>query len=125
MQDLKRALCLRHDIRAANRWVYLDGRHSWGRVWSRQLLPRQCRQQAFPTHMAMVLLFQPETGQPLVVRDGSLITEMRTAAVSAAVTNRLASPDVFGAERPNMPSALPRSIALRPWTLSLPCAEQM
>lgn len=45
-----------------------------------------------PTHMAMVLLFNPETGEPLAVMDGRLITEMRTAAVSAAVTNRLALP---------------------------------
>ena len=45
-----------------------------------------------PTHMAMVLLFRPETGKPLAVMDGRLITEMRTAAVSAAVTNRLAAP---------------------------------
>jgi thiomorpholine-carboxylate dehydrogenase len=48
---------------------------------------------AVPTHMAMVLLFRPETGEPLAVMDGRLITEMRTAAVSAAVTRRLASPD--------------------------------
>jgi len=48
---------------------------------------------AVPTHMAMVLLFRPDTGEPLAVMDGRLITEMRTAAVSAAVTNRLASPD--------------------------------
>ena len=46
-----------------------------------------------PTHMAMVLLFSPETGEPLAVMDGRLITEMRTAAVSAAVTNRLALPN--------------------------------
>lgn len=46
-----------------------------------------------PTHMAMILLFRPETGEPLAVMDGRLITEMRTAAVSAAVTKRLASPD--------------------------------
>src|SRR5439155_1087033 len=38
---------------------------------------------ALPTHMAMVLLFRPETGEPLAVMDGRLITEMRTAAVSA------------------------------------------
>src|SRR5499425_1402022 len=48
---------------------------------------------AVPTHMAMVLLFRPDTGEPLAVMDGRLITEMRTAAVSAAVTKRLASPD--------------------------------
>ena len=46
-----------------------------------------------PTHLAMVLLFRPDTGEPLVVMDGRLITEMRTAAVSAAVTKHLASPD--------------------------------
>jgi ornithine cyclodeaminase/alanine dehydrogenase-like protein (mu-crystallin family) len=47
---------------------------------------------AFPTHLAMILLFDPDTGQPLALMDGRLITEMRTAAVSAAVTKRLASP---------------------------------
>ena len=46
-----------------------------------------------PTHLAMVLLFRPDTGEPLAVMDGRLITEMRTAAVSAAATNRLAAPD--------------------------------
>lgn len=46
-----------------------------------------------PTHMAMILLFRPETGEPLAVMDGRLITEMRTAAVSAAATDRLAAPD--------------------------------
>jgi thiomorpholine-carboxylate dehydrogenase len=46
-----------------------------------------------PTHTAMILLFRPETGEPLAVLDGRLITEMRTAAVSAAVTKQLAAPD--------------------------------
>ena len=44
-----------------------------------------------PTHLAMILLFRPDTGEPLAVMDGRLITEMRTAAVSATVTNHLAS----------------------------------
>lgn len=43
-----------------------------------------------PTHHAMILLFKPETGEPLVMMDGRLITEMRTAAVSAVATNLLA-----------------------------------
>jgi len=38
-------------------------------------------------------LFEPETGQPLAFLDGRLITEMRTAAVSAAVTRHLAPED--------------------------------
>ncbi len=43
-----------------------------------------------PTHLAMILLFRPDTGEPLAVMDGRLITEMRTAAVSAAVVKNLA-----------------------------------
>src|SRR5438477_9085400 len=46
------------------------------------------------THHAMILLFRPETGEPLVTMDGRLITEMRTAAVSAVATNALARADV-------------------------------
>ncbi|MGH8698661.1 MAG: ornithine cyclodeaminase family protein [Burkholderiales bacterium] len=49
--------------------------------------------QGVPTHHALVLLFRPETGEPLVVMDGRLITEMRTGAVSAAATRALARPD--------------------------------
>ena len=45
-----------------------------------------------PTHHAMILLFRPDTGEPLAVMDGRLITEMRTAAVSAAATRHLTSP---------------------------------
>jgi thiomorpholine-carboxylate dehydrogenase len=44
------------------------------------------------THLAMILLFRPDTGEPLAVMDGRRITEMRTAAVSAAVTKYLAPP---------------------------------
>jgi ornithine cyclodeaminase/alanine dehydrogenase-like protein (mu-crystallin family) len=47
---------------------------------------------AVPTHLAMILLFRTDTGEPLAVMDGRLITEMRTAAVSAAVTRHLAAP---------------------------------
>ena len=43
-----------------------------------------------PTHHATILLFKPETGEPLVMMDGRLITEMRTAAVSAVATEHLA-----------------------------------
>src|SRR5215471_21074133 len=48
---------------------------------------------AVPTHLAMILLFRTDTGEPLAVMDGRLITEMRTAAVSAAVTKYLAPPE--------------------------------
>jgi ornithine cyclodeaminase/alanine dehydrogenase-like protein (mu-crystallin family) len=46
-----------------------------------------------PTHMATIFLVDPQTGMPLAIMDGRLITEMRTAAVSAVATNLLASPD--------------------------------
>ncbi len=36
-----------------------------------------------PTHMAMIELLRRSSGEPLAVMDGRLITEMRTAAVSA------------------------------------------
>jgi ornithine cyclodeaminase/alanine dehydrogenase-like protein (mu-crystallin family) len=50
-------------------------------------------QRGIPTHMATIFLVDPETGAPLAVMDGTLITEMRTAAVSAAATKLLAAPD--------------------------------
>src|SRR5512133_2182666 len=46
-----------------------------------------------PTHMATIFLVEPQTGTPLAIMDGRLITEMRTAAVSAAATKLLAPPD--------------------------------
>ena len=46
--------------------------------------------QGIPSHHAVILLFKPETGEPLVTMDGRLITEMRTAAVSAVATRLLA-----------------------------------
>lgn len=44
-----------------------------------------------PTHQAVILVFDKETGSPLAVLDGRLITEMRTAAGSAAAARRLAT----------------------------------
>lgn len=46
-----------------------------------------------PTHQAVIQLFSAKTGEPLVAMDGRLITEMRTAAVSAAAVRLLARPD--------------------------------
>src|SRR3712207_6104320 len=46
-----------------------------------------------PTHHATILLFKPETGEPLATMDGRLITEVRTAAVSAVATRYLARAD--------------------------------
>jgi ornithine cyclodeaminase/alanine dehydrogenase-like protein (mu-crystallin family) len=46
-----------------------------------------------PTHQASIQLFSSQTGEPLAVMDGRLITELRTAAVSAVATRLLAKPD--------------------------------
>src|ERR1700681_698367 len=50
-------------------------------------------ERGIPTHMATIFLVDPQTGAPLAVMDGTLITEMRTAAVSAAATKLLAPCD--------------------------------
>lgn len=47
-----------------------------------------------PTHMAMIELLSCLTGEPLAVMDGRLVTEMRTAAVSAVALQTLASHEV-------------------------------
>lgn len=45
------------------------------------------------THHALILLFDPATGEPTAVMDGGLITEKRTAATSAVATSLLAAED--------------------------------
>jgi ornithine cyclodeaminase/alanine dehydrogenase-like protein (mu-crystallin family) len=46
-----------------------------------------------PTHLALIAIFRTATGEPLAVMDGRLITELRTAAVSAVATKLLGAPD--------------------------------
>ena len=50
-------------------------------------------ERGLPTHMATIFLVDPKTGTPIAIMDGRLITEMRTAAVSAAATKLLAPRD--------------------------------
>lgn len=50
-------------------------------------------ERGLPAHFATIFLLDPETGAPLAVMDGTFITEMRTAAVSAAATKPLAPDD--------------------------------
>src|SRR5438309_11537553 len=45
------------------------------------------------THHAVIVMFKAETGEPLAMMDGRLVTEMRTAAASAVATERLARAD--------------------------------
>ena len=46
-----------------------------------------------PTHLAMIVLFDPDTGALQALMDGRYITEARTAAVSAVSTRYLARAD--------------------------------
>lgn len=46
-----------------------------------------------PTHQALIQLFRSANGEPIAIMDGRLITEMRTAAVSALATDLLAPED--------------------------------
>src|SRR5207245_9458623 len=64
-----------------------------GRAVGAKLVTFYPQNKDVPTHHAMILLFRPETGEPLAVMDGRLITEMRTAAVSAVATKLLARTD--------------------------------
>ncbi|MHB8669565.1 MAG: ornithine cyclodeaminase family protein [Acidimicrobiales bacterium] len=45
-----------------------------------------------PTHQALICCFEPDTGTPLAVMDGTYITATRTAAGSALATRLLARP---------------------------------
>jgi thiomorpholine-carboxylate dehydrogenase len=44
-----------------------------------------------PTHQGIIALLRATTGEPLAMMDGRLITEMRTAAVTAVATKHLAA----------------------------------
>jgi ornithine cyclodeaminase len=46
-----------------------------------------------PTHQALIALFDPATGTPAALMDGTYITAMRTAAAAALATRLLARPD--------------------------------
>jgi alanine dehydrogenase len=46
-----------------------------------------------PTHQALIALFEPDTGTPAALMDGTYITAMRTAAAAALATRLLARSD--------------------------------
>ena len=66
--------------------AYAASRH----VLGAKLVTFYPNNEGLPTHHAVIQLFRAETGEPLVTMDGRLITEMRTAAASAAATQVLA-----------------------------------
>jgi alanine dehydrogenase len=46
-----------------------------------------------PTHQAVIMLFDPDTGTPIVLMDGTYVTEARTAAAAALAARLLARED--------------------------------
>ena len=59
--------------------------------WSRSITRNAAR--GLPSHLATIVLLDPETGALQAIMDGRYITEARTAAVSAASAKHLARPD--------------------------------
>lgn len=66
-----------------------------------------------PTHQAVILVFDKTNGSPLAVLDGRLITEMRTAAGSAAAARRLA------VEQPEVVTIMGNGVQARAHALAL------
>lgn len=50
-------------------------------------------ERGLPTHLATIALHDPATGMPIALMDGTRITEIRTAAVSAVATRHLSRTD--------------------------------
>ena len=66
---------------------------AYGGALGAKLVTLYPKNEGIPTHHATILLFRPETGEPLAAIAGGLITEMRTAAASAVATRLLARPE--------------------------------
>jgi alanine dehydrogenase len=56
------------------------------------LFPHNARA-GLPTHQAVIVAFDPDTGQPVALLDGTAITAIRTGACSALSARLLARPD--------------------------------
>lgn len=50
-------------------------------------------ERGLPSHQALIALFDDETGMPLCVMDGALVTEVRTGATAAVAARALARPN--------------------------------
>ena len=81
---------LRVMVPVADHQGFLGIMPAYGSALGAKLVTFYPQNQGVHTHHAMILLFRPGTGEPLATMDGRLITEMRTAAVSAVATQLLA-----------------------------------
>ncbi len=101
METALAALSAGHVVQPVREWLTLEeGARYWGIMPAASQEAMGVKLVSFypgnagsdiPTVMALVVLVRPDTGEPVAVMDGRAITAMRTAAVSAAVTDRLAS----------------------------------
>jgi alanine dehydrogenase len=55
--------------------------------------PKNPLEHQLPTVMAVIELVDPETGFPMAVMDGTLVTDLRTGAAAGVATKYLARPD--------------------------------
>ena len=104
-----------------------------------------------PAHLALIFLFKPDTGEPMAIIEGGLITKIRTAAVSAVVTRpsplrcspfsateprqvrmskrsemfATSRKSVSGAARPKRQTPSPKNTAVSRWTLKTLSAPPM
>jgi len=69
--------------------AYLEGREEAG-VKLVNVHPGNPAKHALPTVLATILLFDPDTGTPVCIMDGTLVTVMRTAAASGVAVKYLA-----------------------------------
>lgn len=75
------------------------------------VFPQNTRRGAMPTIAALVSLFDPQTGRPLAVLDGTYLTALRTGAASGVATRHMARADahrlaIFGAGAQALPQIL-------------------
>ncbi len=84
---------MRQMVPVAEHRGFLGVMPAYGGALGAKLVTFYPHNQGIHTHHATILLFRPETGEPLATLDGRLITEMRTAAVSAVATRLLARQD--------------------------------
>ncbi|MEX2272086.1 MAG: ornithine cyclodeaminase family protein [Vicinamibacterales bacterium] len=87
-------------------------------------------ERGLPSHLATILLFDPQTGALEAMLDGRYITEARTAAVSAVSARHLARPDSrvaaiigSGVQARSHADALSRVLALQEFRVWSPSAD--
>lgn len=74
--------------------AYIGGRFNVAGLKTVASFPRNPFERGMPRASALIVLNDPEVGFPLAVMDGTLISAMRTGAVTGVAAKYLAGPDV-------------------------------